>query len=38
MSVPVDKIKKYSDLISEGWLQALQLKYSKYAFKIKNTH
>lgn len=38
MSVLVGKIKKYSGLISEGWLQALQLKFSKYALKIKNTH
>lgn len=38
MSILVGKIKKYSGLTSEGWLQALQLKFSKYAFKIKNIH
>lgn len=38
MSVLVGKIKKYSGLISEGWRQALQLKFSKYAFKIKKAH
>lgn len=38
MNVLVGKIKKYSGLILEGRLQALQLKFSKYDFKIKSTH
>lgn len=38
MSVLVGKTKKYSGLILESWLQTLQLKFSQYAFKIKNPH